>query len=262
MIPFGMMRPASLLTLVLLAACSSTGDRSSLGTAPRSGDDDDDDAVKVASDAGPTLAPEAGADAGPISSATCKIGGLTLCFAFDGAVTDGSPNGIKPKIANITFASGKDGQAASFGPASQMTFEPNQAFDLPADAATLEAWVKRQSTGADAVVFDDDGRFSLTLSAVGKVICASSGGAVTSTSEVAVEDWTHVACVIDKGKIRVYVNGKKEGEGDGAIAKNPTLGAALGQNAPTGSPYYGLIDSFRLMFLARPEADIAADAAR
>jgi hypothetical protein len=243
---------------MIVAACSSTtGDRTSLSGAPRSHGDDDDD-VKGAVDAGPVDA--APVDAGPVQSDVCKVGGLALCFGFDGAVTDGSSNALKPKIANIELVKGKDSLAASFGPASQMTFEPNQAFELPKDAATVEAWIRRQSTGADAVVFDDDGRFSLTITATGKVVCGSSGGAVTGTTDIAVEDWAHVACVVDKGEIRAYVNGKEDAKGPGSIGSAPKLGAAIGQDAPTGQPYYGLIDSFRLLWLARSADEIATDA--
>jgi hypothetical protein len=243
---------------MIVAACStSTEDRGSLRAAPRTHGDDDDD-VKAAVDAGPSDA--APVDAGPVQSEICKVGGLALCFGFDGSATDGSSNALKPKLANIEFVKGKDSLAASFGPASQMTFEPNQAFELPKDAATIEAWIRRQSTGADAVVFDDDGRFSMTITAAGKVTCASSGGAVTGTTDIAVEDWAHVACVVDKGELRVYVNGKEDGKGPGQIGSNPKLGAAIGGDAPTGQPYYGLIDSFRLFWLARSADEIAADA--
>lgn len=268
MIAFEGMRWAGFIALgIVVAACSSTSNSSSLSHAPRHGgaaDDDDDDDV-TALDAGPfdagSSSPDAG-DAAPPASELCKIGGLALCFPFEGAATDGSPNALVPKIANISFVAGKDGLAASFGAGSQMTFEPNSAFDLPADAATIEAWIKRQSTGADAVVFDDDGRFSLTIDAGGKVLCKSSGGAVTGQTAIAADDWAHVACVIDQGAIKAYVNGKEDGAGTGSISPNPELAAAIGQNSPDGEPFLGLIDSFRVLSVARTGAELAADAAK
>ena len=127
------MRWAAFVALgMIIAACSSSDDRTSLNSAPRSRGDDDDDTTKSLVDAGGGT-DAAPADSGPAPSDACKVGNLALCFGFDGDVTDGSANGLKPKIANIEFVPGKESLAASFGPASQMTFDPNQAFELPKD---------------------------------------------------------------------------------------------------------------------------------
>lgn len=253
------MRWASFVALgMIIVACSSSSDPTSLGAGPRSRGDDDDDAVKTV-DAGPIDA--APVDSGPVQSDVCKVGGLALCFGFDGAATDGSPNALKGKATNIDFVKGKDSLAGSFGPASAITFEANQAFELPKDAATVEAWIRRQSTGADAVVFDDDLRFALVITAEGKVRCNTSTVSITGTTDIAVEDWAHVACVVDKGEVRAYVNGKEDAKGNGSIGSSPKNGAAIGQDSPAGNAQFlGLIDSFRLMWMARSASDIANDA--
>lgn len=254
------MRWASFIALgMIVAACSTSDDRSTLNSAPRSHGDDDDDTTKVTIDAGPTDA--APVDSGPAQSEACKIGGLALCFGFDGAASDGSPNALKGTATNVDFVTGKESLAGSFGTASVITFEPNQAFELPKDAATIEAWIRRQSTGADAVVFDDDQRFALIITANGKIRCNTSTVSVTGTTDIAVEDWAHVACVVDKGEVRAYVNGKEDAKDKGEIGSSPKVGAAIGQDSPAGNAQFlGLIDSFRLMWMARSATDIANDA--
>lgn len=227
-------------------------------------DHDDDTARTPVVDAGVQVAPVV--DAAPaavdaaIGTPICNAGGVALCFAFDNSASDGSTNGLAATTTGVTFVPGRNGYAASFTATSTMRFAPNAIFDLPAGGATIEAWIKRQSTGADAVVFDDDGRFSLTISAANKVLCKSSGGAVTGATDVPDGAWAHVACVIDAGTMKAYIAGVEDGAGTGSIAPNPTLAAALGGNSPDGEPFVGLIDSFRLFSVARTPAEIATDA--
>ncbi|MDF2698324.1 MAG: hypothetical protein K0S65_6708 [Labilithrix sp.] len=195
------------------------------------------------------------------ASTTCAGPDLALCFAFDGNTVDQSAAKLTPDVvANISFAPGKAGQAASFVATSALRFAPNAAFELPAGAATIEAWIKRQNAGADAVVFDDDGRFSLTINAAGNVWCKSSGGAITGGTVVPVDQWAHVACVIDAGTMRAYLNGNEDASGPGAVGSSPTSPAAIGGNSPDGEPFLGLIDSFRVFRSARTPAQIAAAA--
>jgi hypothetical protein len=210
----------------------------------------------------PIASTDAGMDAMVAPPETCNVNDLALCFAFEGKVSDQSAAPIVPLvIANVTFAPGKAGKAAVFGADSALRFAPNASFELPAAAATIEAWIKRENVGADAVVFDDDGRFSLTINAAGSVWCKSSGGALVGLKAVPVDQWAHVACVIDGGTMRVYVNGVEDVSGPGAIGSAPELAAAIGGNSPDGEPFLGLIDSFRVFRVARTPAQIAAAAA-
>ncbi len=197
-------------------------------------------------------------DAAPPST-LCQAPDLALCFAFEGAVVDGSPSALAPsEISGVTFVPGKEGQAASLGAASAIRFAPSAVFEVT--AATIEAWIKLTAAPAiDAVVFDDDGRFSLTVLADGTVLCKSSGGAV-SGGTVNVGVWAHVACVVDGTRVHVYLDGLELAAGPGSIVSNPTLTAALGGNAPSGEPFVGAIDSFRFFRVARTTAEIAAAA--
>lgn len=220
------------------------------------------DAGTEASTKSPTTSPEAGATAdAAMPSTLCKVADLALCFAFDGAAVDGSPNALAPsEVTAVAFVAGKEGQAASLGAASAIRFAPSPVFEVT--TATLEAWVKLAPNPAgDGVVFDDDGRFSLTILADGTVLCKSSGGAV-SGGKVIVDQWTHVACVVDGTRVHAYLDGIELAASAGSILSNPTLGAALGGNAPSGEPFVGAIDSFRMFRVARTTAEIAAAAGK
>lgn len=197
-------------------------------------------------------------------SVTCTPADLALCLRFEGNTMDQSPTAINPvEATGITFVGGgKEDQAAQFTQASALRFAPNPVFDLPANGATIEAWIKREATGADAVVFDDDARFSLTINAAGNVWCKSSGGAIIGATQVPVAQWAHVACVIENGTMKAYLNGAQDAAGPGSIVASPTSAAAIGGNSPSGEPFVGLIDSFRVFKAARSAADIAAAAAK
>lgn len=191
----------------------------------------------------------------------CTASDLVLCFPFENSVTDNGPNAIAPgQVANVTFVAGKDGQAAVFDATSAVRFGANPAFDVT--NATIEAWVKRAaSPGGDGVVFDADGRFSLTIEPDGDVKC-KTGNADVVASKIAVDTWAHVACTFDGAKLRVYIDGALADTDNGSITSSPGSGAAIGGNAPSGEPFKGAIDSLRVFRVARTAAEIAAAAGK
>jgi hypothetical protein len=223
----------------------------------RSAGDPTTDAAAETTSAPPAdSAPDAAVDA-PTQAALCGAPDLVLCFGFEGAVVDGSPNALVPAISGVSFVPGKSGQAGLFGPLSAVTFGASPAFELT--AATIEAWVNLAANPpGDGVIFDDDNRASLTILADGTLLCKPTG--VPSAGKVAVGQWTHVACVFDGANVRAYVNGVEVGSGAGVIASSPASTAALGGNAPSGEPFVGAIDSFRVFKVARSPAQIAAAA--
>lgn len=200
-------------------------------------------------------------DAAKPASTTCQASSLVACLRFEGNTNVEGTQGLAPsESSGVTFVPGKEDLAAKLDSTSAIRFAPNPIFDLPSGSATIEAWIRREATGADAVVFDDDERFSLTISAAGRVWCKSSGGAVVGATDVPTSAWAHVACVSDGDTLRAYLNGVEDASGAGAIASRPAAAAALGGNAPSGEPFVGLIDSFRLFKVARTPAEIAAAA--
>jgi hypothetical protein len=250
----------------LAAAVAACGPPAAF-TAPSTGDPDPPpdrapfDAGTSAPDAGTKDAGPGDADSGPpASSTTCAAADVVLCFTFENEVVDHSPSALAPQMtSNLAFGPGKEGQAAVFGTESALRFGPSPVLDLSAAHATVEAWIDRTAAG-DAVVFDDDGRLSLTIDVQGKVWCKSSGGQAIGATIVATNKWQHVACVVDGGTLTAFLNGKADGTGAGAITPTPGGSAAIGGNSPTGEPFVGSIDSLRVFKASRTAADIAADA--
>ena len=83
-----------------------------------------------------------------------------------------------------------------------------------------------------------------------------------SGGKVIADQWAHVACVVDGTRVHVYLDGIALAASTGSILSNPTLSAALGGNAPSGEPFVGAIDSFRMFRVARTTAEIAAAAGK
>lgn len=213
-----------------------------------------------------TDTPDAGADGAADADASasqavlCTVPDLVLCFGFEGAVVDGSPNALVPVTSGVTFVPGKHGRAASFDATSAMRFGASSAFEV--SSGTIEAWVKPASgRTSDGVIFDADDRASLTILEDGAVYC-KPGGAKSGTKLVP-EQWSHVACVFDNadGDVFLYVNGVQVDREGGRIGSASAAGAAIGGNAPSGEPFVGLIDSLRVFRVARTPAQIAAAAA-
>lgn len=260
---------AAVVVVGLVAACTTSTDPSALQNSSRRGssnanDDNTDDTSTTTSDGGgvttTTDASTTPVDASPPPVHACTgFADAPLCFTFEGDTK--SAGTLQPTVlTGVNFQPGHENMAASLTAGSEFTFAPSAALELPTDAATIEAWVKRAVTGDNAVIFDDDGRFSLTITSNGVVLCQSSGGAVTGKTVVSTE-WQHVACVVDAGTLHAYLNGAEDGSGPGSIAPNPTLTASLGANAPQNDLHFvGLIDSFRLLKVARTAAQIKDDA--
>jgi hypothetical protein len=235
------------------------------GTPLESGRGADDDSSDDADEAGEDVLPEQGGGSlGPAAAPAlpCAANDLALCLTFEDSTSDASPAQLQPSMAaGIGFVAGKEGKGGAFQPGSALRYAPSPALDLPANA-TIEAWIARAPTGADAVVFDDDERFSLTIDAAGHVWCKSSGGALLGSTVVPSGKWVHVACVADQGAMRAYVNGVVDAIGTGSVGKaiTPTAAAAVGGNSPSGEEFSGTIDVLRVFKVARTPEQIAAAA--
>lgn len=188
----------------------------------------------------------------------CGEPDLLLCFSFEGEVKDGSPNAFAPTTTQgVTFAPGKVGQAVVLGNTSFIRYA--SAPLLTAPVTTVEAWVRPAQVLAEGVIFDADERYAMSALPDGSLQC-NTANVVVKGGVLPIGVWTHVACVYDGAKVQAYVGGVLANSGAGSNGTSPIAPASIGGNAPTGLPFVGAIDSFRVFKAARSAAQIAAAA--
>lgn len=137
-----------------------------------------------------------------------------------------------------------------------------------ATLVTYEMWVRPSqlpSTGRVGLV-ELDGVYGVFIYAGGEVRCRLSLGGLAddpvSTAAVSVGTWTHLACVVDAGVARLYVDGL-EADAQSYTSGLPARGGVftIGSNAPTvDENFIGDIDGVRIWARALTDAEIAAAA--
>ena len=204
-----------------------------------------------------TTSHDSGFDASARGAIFCNATGLALCLPFESEAVDRSANNLALSVSGLSFVEGHEGKAARFGASSFLRIGANPIFDTA--AATIEAWVNRDA-GTGGVVFDADGRYSLTIGQTGVVLCNTSNGDVAEGTAPAGQ-WVHVACVIGGGRVRVYIDGAQRDDDGASLSASSGSTEAVGGNAPNGEPFIGAIDSLRVFAIARTPEEIAAAAA-
>jgi hypothetical protein len=149
-----------------------------------------------------------------------------------------------------------------FGPTSEADVADSALLDL--QAFTIEAWIyptEIPATGLRAGIVDNNGQYGFFLHELGQLQCTVIGGAsLRANANVAVNQWTHVACTYDGTTTTIYVNGAVVGTlgGGGAVATNGYTGISLAADNPpgAGSRLIGLIDELRITSTARASGDL------
>ena len=170
-------------------------------------------------------------------------------------------------------------------PSNALSFNSSnsQRVDVPYNAAlnpgtlTIEAWVRPEvlppnGVWVSGVVGNRDGSnlsslkgFILGFDLTGKwFIYIGYGGnswqAITSVSNVVLNQWSHIAATYDGTNFKLYVNGVLEGTLATGFVPNPSYPFTIG-SYNDGSSYYvtGKIDEVRLWNIALPQTTIQAN---
>lgn len=181
------------------------------------------------------------------------------------------------------------GAALRFDRDSVVDVDDTDLLDI--DSLTIEAWIKPSeiplAAGEVANIVSVGNQYNLQLIEAGKLHCSLSGTGKSnnSTTSVATDQWTHVACTYNAttSSSSVYVNGTRtstNGVPSGTLAKTGTTGLSIGAANPPPtaaslrpraatsaitdprSRLIGLIDQVRLMNVPRTTEQICADAGR
>lgn len=182
-----------------------------------------------------------------INPATTLLNGLAGYWKLDGNSNDslGSANGVD---TNITYASGKIGQGATF-PVGGSKIVLGTTGQLNFTDLTLSAWVLLSSTANFYSIFSKgyDGSTNfhwMTYPGGTMYLLGNGNGGVSATTTLTTGVMTHVAVSrTAAGATKFYINGGAAGTGNGpAAATGYTLPNHIGSRADAYSVWPGTID--------------------
>ena len=199
--------------------------------------------------------------------------GLVAAYAFDeGAgllAGDVSGNGNVGAVVGATWsASGKFGNALSFGPAALVTVNDAASLDLTS-GMTLEAWVYPTSlSGWMNVLFKPNDASGVAYVLQGSTAPSQlpslsggfSSGNLSASSPLALNTWSHLAGTYDGATMKFYVNGLLVNSRAQTGTLTPSTGLlSIGGNPVYGENWRGLIDEVRIYNRALSQAEIHTD---
>jgi len=198
-----------------------------------------------------------------------SIVAIWLCDEGQGTtVGDASGHGHDGKIVgDVKWADGKFGKALEFLGKGGTRVEIPDDDSLTMEAWTITAWVKLQPPpGGDwaIIVVKDPGNgvqtYALDLNKGGEVNAeVSSGGSWSScqaTTPVYDKVWHFLAASYDKTTLRVYVDGKKEGEQIFNKGDVNTAPVTIGGRMDSSQPLLGLVDDIGMFNTALSVDDL------
>jgi hypothetical protein len=254
----------ALLSIVAVAGCSFRPDGAELDA----GDTDGEPGIDAdETDGAPAI--DAAIDA-PAVATFCNASDpdLRACFTFaGGTVTNGAGTTLSINTQNVGSTIGRVGEGIALTDSSVIHIAETAALDL-VGPYTFEAFVKvgmtPPATGR-AGVYDENGELGIFINDQRQIYCTN--GPVFGPV-LALDTWTHIACVYDRANVMVYVGGALFAmtpmTGDLNIAT--TDGGNLGQDCraggTSGDPLSGALDEVRIWASARSAVDIAAAAGR
>jgi hypothetical protein len=199
--------------------------------------------------------------------------GLVAAYSFNEAAgvstLDASGNNNTGTISNATRSTaGKFGKALSFNGTSARVNVPDAASLDLTTGMTLEAWVRPSAlTNWRTVILKETaGGLAFSLYAHSSAsrpegyVHVTTDTAVSGTSALALNTWTHLSVSYDGATIRLYVNGVQVGSQALAGPIVTSTGALrIGGNAVWGEYFKGLIDEVRVYNRALSAGEIQLD---
>lgn len=206
-------------------------------------------------------------DAGqpPVLGRTCQYAGdgmLRLCLDFEDRqlapkVTDASSMRLDSDSSGLYEQSRSNGVAAGFaGWGALIRVPESPALDLTTEL-TIELWVRPNWVSGNLVV--NQQQYYLQLDSENRVTCTLGTASVSSSASVETgSSWSHVACTLTGGTMRVYVDGDLDGSRP-SVAPLTTSGTA---GTYVGPNYWGNLDDVRVYASALSATTICTHAGR
>ncbi|EYF00243.1 LamG domain-containing protein [Chondromyces apiculatus] len=191
---------------------------------------------------------------------------LIACYPFDEDAEDASGYENTTETSNIAFGPGNSGTALVLDADSLVDIADADWWDVT--DFSIEVWIRPTALPpamGRSCIFDGDDRFALFLYNAGEVRCLQLSGTtlVTLTGpDAPVNAWTHVACVHDDDKARLYVNGEQVSESTVGPMPVSTSALTIGRDILTGDPFIGRLDELRVYNVVLTDDQICADAGK
>ncbi len=210
----------------------------------------------------------------PQAFGNAELAGLIGWWKFDeteGATAeDSSGNHHDGKlVGNAKWAQGRNGGAIALdGKGSFVQIADKSAFDLGGEI-TIAGWVNIHSVSADWMAIVTKGDSAWRLSTVAREshfhfsVNTPNEAFINGSTTFGFNEWHHVAAVYEGKTVRLYVDGKPDGESPwtGGIAKNDA-DVLIGENVEQPNRCFdGLIDDMRIYNYALSESEIKTLAA-
>ena len=196
--------------------------------------------------------------------ATQAQAGLISFWPGEGDALDNAGNNDGTLVDDVTFSAGRIGQAFSFdGAGDFVEVSDDVSLDITTSLSIL-AWIKPQSVTSVRIIDKitagvGDGYLLDVLS--GKLRFIVGNTLVLSTSNLSLNEFSHVAGVFDGANIKVYVNGVLEGtQPIGIPLPTNNLSLRIGADSNGNNEFGGLIDEVKIFDVPLTANDIAARA--
>lgn len=191
----------------------------------------------------------------------CASGNLIVHYLFEQSLRDATPYGNDAaNVSNVSYGPGVVGEALVLGPSSVASLPRSEslAFD---EVMTVELWVQPSAlppSGGRAGLLDDDGRYGLFLTALGELRCVSGGTSLTG-GQLSVDEWAHVACVLDASTLTLWQDGyvRAQVPRSGNLTTPGPYPLVIGGNSPSGDRFDGLLDNLRIWREARTPSQLS-----
>ena len=190
---------------------------------------------------------------------------VSLYLPFDSNINDNSANSFTVTAVSSATISNTQAQFGSYslslnGSSQYLTVADNDAFNFGSDDFTVEVWVyptTLQQCGIYSQWGSGSNRsFKITMTSSGAVAVngsrnGSTGNhlAITSSENLTVNNWHHIAAVCENSTVTLYINGKNTGsDGIGGSLYNSTKNIAIGANIAgvASNLFAGFIDDLRV----------------
>lgn len=191
----------------------------------------------------------------------------TALYHFDGATgapaKDNTAYGNTAQSATGTSIDGVIGRALQFsGQPLLLPASPSLQHNA-GSAFTFSAWLKLdQANGEQLVLARREGEHSLLVGLnQGMPFVEIDGQRAVSTQALNPGQWQHLALTAEGSKVSLYLNGRESASLAVAMpAFNSVMAIGADVSASAYLPFAGAIDELRLSKVARPAAQLLADA--